>query len=91
MPVCRQQHPELNIKYSSSVEEIAGAADALVVVTDWPEFRSLNLAEIATSMTLAILIDGRNMSDPAQPQRSDSPILVLAVGTTGAEEQRWAH
>ena len=64
MPACRQQHPELKIRYCDSPEEMAEDADALVLVTEWQQFRSLDLAKLAHSMTSAILVDGRNLFAP---------------------------
>ena len=44
---------------------VAKGADALVVVTEWNEFRNLDLARIRQSMRQPVLIDGRNIYDPA--------------------------
>ena len=44
--------------------EVADGADALVVVTEWREFRTLDLAELAASMATPVLVDGRNMFQP---------------------------
>jgi UDPglucose 6-dehydrogenase len=48
---------------SSAVEAIAGA-DAVVLVTEWPEFRELDLARMAGAMRGSLLVDGRNFIDP---------------------------
>jgi UDPglucose 6-dehydrogenase len=61
---CRELHPDLKIRYCQSARELALDADALVVVTEWNEFRSLPLAELAELMTSPILVDGRNMFTP---------------------------
>lgn len=60
MPVCQIQHPELKIRYCASAREVAEGADALVLVTEWAEFRDLNLAELARVMATPLLVDGRN-------------------------------
>jgi UDPglucose 6-dehydrogenase len=64
MPACRQQHPELKIHYCDSALDAVTDADALVVVTEWAEFRSLDLAAVASRMARAVIVDGRNMFDP---------------------------
>jgi UDPglucose 6-dehydrogenase len=64
MDACRQQHPEVTIQYCDSVSLVADGADALVLVTEWEQFRGLPLAEIASRMAHPILIDGRNLFDP---------------------------
>jgi UDPglucose 6-dehydrogenase len=43
---------------------VAQNADALVLVTEWKEFASLPLAELAGLMTQPILVDGRNLYQP---------------------------
>ena len=64
MEACRKQQPELKIRYCASVEEMAADADALVLVTEWQEFRGLDLARLAGLMASAVLVDGRNLFHP---------------------------
>jgi UDPglucose 6-dehydrogenase len=47
---------------------LAEGCDALVVVTEWNEFKHLDLARIRDLMNRAVLIDGRNIYDPATMQ-----------------------
>ena len=70
MNACKLQHPELNVHYSPSVFEMAEGADALVLVTEWGEFRNLDLDALAERMAHAVLIDGRNLYDPADALRA---------------------
>jgi UDPglucose 6-dehydrogenase len=65
MDVCREQNPGLGITYCPGAREAAAGADAVVLVTEWPQFADLNLAAMAKSMNRAVLIDGRNLYDPA--------------------------
>ncbi|HJT89236.1 MAG TPA: UDP-glucose/GDP-mannose dehydrogenase family protein [Bryobacteraceae bacterium] len=65
MGACRQQHPSLKLQYCASPADVAAGADALVLVTEWDEFCSLDLSELADRMARAIFIDGRNLLDPA--------------------------
>jgi UDPglucose 6-dehydrogenase len=44
----------------------AAECDALVVLTDWPEFRTVEIAEVATRVRRRVVIDGRNMLDGAR-------------------------
>jgi UDPglucose 6-dehydrogenase len=41
-------------------------ADALVIITEWDEFRALDLDRIKTLLTAPIMIDLRNIYDPAE-------------------------
>src|SRR6266481_2735947 len=64
MEACRQQYPGLKIQYCSSALEAANGAHAVVLVTEWEEFRNLDLAELAARAARPILIDGRNFFSP---------------------------
>jgi UDPglucose 6-dehydrogenase len=64
MKACREQHGHLKICYCESAIAVAEGADALVLVTEWPEFAALPLEDIGQSMAQAILVDGRNLFDP---------------------------
>jgi UDPglucose 6-dehydrogenase len=54
-----------DIEYTSDSYAVAAGADALVLVTEWNEFRHLDLERMKTSMRRPVIIDGRNIYDPA--------------------------
>ncbi len=64
MDACREQNPTLKIKYCKSALDCAREADAVVVVTEWAEFRQLDLKTLAGAMAAPVLIDGRNIFNP---------------------------
>ena len=43
--------------------EAARGADALAILTDWPQFREIDLAAVRDAMAGRVLFDGRNMLD----------------------------
>ena len=43
----------------------ARGADAVVVVTEWNEFRQLDMARLKQVMRRPVIVDGRNIYDPA--------------------------
>jgi UDPglucose 6-dehydrogenase len=45
--------------------EALADVDAAVIVTEWPEFAELDLADVKRTMKRAVIIDGRNLLDPA--------------------------
>jgi UDPglucose 6-dehydrogenase len=61
---CRRQYPDLKIEYSASAIALAEDCDAVVIVTEWEEFRYLDLNQIGEAMNAKLLIDGRNLLDP---------------------------
>ena len=48
--------------------EAVSGADAAVIVTEWPELRDLARDDVRQAMRKPVLIDGRNLLDPAQVQ-----------------------
>jgi UDPglucose 6-dehydrogenase len=46
--------------------ELADGADALIVCTEWNEFKQLDLSRVRTLMAQPVLVDGRNIYDPAK-------------------------
>ena len=45
---------------------VARGADALVIVTDWPEFKGLDFDSIKSIMKKPVIIDAKNMLDAEQ-------------------------
>ena len=76
MPACREQHPELKIRYCESAEEVAAGADALVLVTEWGEFRELDLPQLARSMARPILWTA---AISFRPRRRPPPASITRV------------
>jgi UDPglucose 6-dehydrogenase len=54
-----------DVTYVDDMNEVAEGCDALVVATEWEEFRKLDLDRVRKSLTHPILFDGRNLFDPA--------------------------
>ena len=52
------------VKFARDAFEAAKGGDALLVLTDWDEFRSLDLRKIREALRQPILIDGRNLFSP---------------------------
>lgn len=53
------------IRYATDAYDAAEEADALLVLTDWAEFKDVDLKRIHSAMRYPIVIDGRNLFDPA--------------------------
>ena len=51
------------VEFKDSAMAVGEGADALVLVTEWPEFAEMDLAELAGAMRGTLLIDGRNFLD----------------------------
>jgi len=62
MPVLKAQMN--SIEYCQDPYAVATGADALLVVTEWDEFRQLDLDRIKSLMRRPVIVDGRNIFDP---------------------------
>lgn len=56
-------HGLSNVSVETDVERLADHCDALVLVTDWDVFETLNYKRMAELMTHPVIIDGRNYLD----------------------------
>jgi len=54
----------LEVEYCEDSYDAATGADALVIVTEWNQFRSLDMGRIRTSLNQPVVIDLRNLYDP---------------------------
>jgi UDPglucose 6-dehydrogenase len=54
------------LDYAGSPMDAVAGADALIVVTEWQEFRSPDFGELRRTLRQPLLFDGRNLFDPAQ-------------------------
>src|SRR6185503_1455658 len=51
------------VEFAQSAAEAIEGADAVVLVTEWPEFGELDFAEVAEAMRGTLVVDGRNFLD----------------------------
>ncbi len=52
------------ITFAESALEAARDAEALIIATEWPEFATIDLAELRNVMRAHLIFDGRNLLDP---------------------------
>ena len=74
---CRVHDPEAmenvraqlgdRIEYLDRPMDAVQGADALVIVTEWQEFRSPDFAKLASNLTDKVIFDGRNLYEPKAP------------------------
>jgi UDPglucose 6-dehydrogenase len=56
---------EPGVRFASSTVGALDGADALIIVTEWKEFRSPDFADMKKRLKAPIIFDGRNLYDPA--------------------------
>ncbi len=75
-----------NLKYASDAYAAAKGADAVLILTDWAEFASLDLAKLKETLRYPILLDGRNLYDPQTV--ADLGLSYVSVGRPAAHPLR---
>jgi UDPglucose 6-dehydrogenase len=65
-PVSEQEARALmtGVEFADTALDAVRGADAIVLVTEWAEFKELDWGEVAESMDGTLVIDGRNALDP---------------------------
>jgi UDPglucose 6-dehydrogenase len=56
--------PSDQVFYASSAHEAAKGTHAIAIITEWDEFKNVNLQEIKKLMITPIIVDGRNIFEP---------------------------
>ena len=79
-PVARDQADKIftGIEFASDAYEAAADADALVIVTEWDEFRALDLEKIAETLRGDVLVDLRNVYD--REEAEEAGLTYYGVG-----------
>lgn len=58
-----------NISYAETSYDALEGADALIIVTEWSEFRRPNFTRISQALNTPVIFDGRNLFEPAKMAR----------------------
>lgn len=74
-PVSMENTKQLvkNVTFCKDAYEVAQDVDLIIVMTEWDEFKQLDLEKMKKSMNQPLLLDGRNIYDP---------VIVKALGFT---------
>jgi UDPglucose 6-dehydrogenase len=71
------------VKLCEDAYEAASGADAVVICTEWNEFKQLNLARLKQSMRQPVIVDGRNIYDPKMAERAGFHYRGMGRGYNG--------
>jgi len=69
------------VEFTKDSYAAAKDADALVVVTEWDEFRGLDLDRVAKSMRGRVLVDLRNVYDRSEAEEAGFDYYPLGRGS----------
>ncbi len=83
-PVAEEEARKLitGVSFAANAEEAVDGADAVVLVTEWPEFAELDLVAMAGSMRGTLLVDGRNFFEPDRVR--EAGLVYEGVGRPSA-------
>jgi len=74
----RRDYPDLALTCCENPEEVARDSDAIVLVTEWPQYREMDWESLAKLMRTAVVLDGRQVLDPARMARAGFKYLGMA-------------
>lgn len=77
MDECRRRIGD-RVRYAKEMYEATVDADALMVVTEWKQFRIPSWRVVARAMRGKLVLDGRNLYDPAD--LTDAGLVYSAIG-----------
>ena len=69
------------VEYSNDQYEALIDADALFLVTEWPEFKFPNLKIIKKLMKVSVIFDGRNVYDPEEIAQNKIDYFGIGIGS----------
>jgi UDPglucose 6-dehydrogenase len=74
----KKEHAGMDVILASDAQEAARDADALILITEWPQYLELNWEALASVMRTPILMDARHALDRARVGRAGFRYLSLA-------------
>ncbi len=73
---------QAGLEFCASAYEALEGADALVIVTEWQEFRSPDLGKIKNALSDDVIVDGRNLFDPETVESVGLAYYAIGRGRT---------
>jgi UDPglucose 6-dehydrogenase len=73
-----------DVQYSEDPYKCAAGADALVIVTEWEQFRALDLERLKLEMACPVVVDLRNVYNPDELTKRG--FLYQSIGRAGKPE-----
>jgi UDPglucose 6-dehydrogenase len=73
-----REYPDLDILLCNDPADVAAEADAVVLVTEWPQYREMDWEPLARAMRNPLVLDGRLVLDRGRMSRAGFKYLGLA-------------
>ena len=69
------------ISYSTDMYDTLNSSDALLIVTEWPEFRSPDMDEVGKRLNKKVIFDGRNVFDHRDMKKAGFEYYCIGIKT----------
>lgn len=79
MKACANNSATADIAFVDDVQALATSADALVLVTEWPQYLDLPWEKLAALMRTPMILDGRNILDPERLRNAGLRVICMGV------------
>ena len=76
-----------HVTFCDDPYHVVEGADALVLVTEWNEFKQLDMNRVKAAMRTPVLIDGRNIYDPEEMRAAGFTYRGMGRGYNGVNKQ----
>ena len=76
----------VGINYTSNVYDAMEGADALLILTEWKEFSSLDLKKVKQLLKNAVIFDGRNVLNKEVVEKEGFTYFAVGKRTNGSEK-----
>lgn len=67
------------ITYCANMKTAIDASDAIVILTEWDEFKKLDVAEAVASMNVSVIVDLRNIINPALASKVNVKLVQIGL------------
>jgi UDPglucose 6-dehydrogenase len=75
-----------SVSYCNDLYEALKDADAMLLLTEWTEFRILDLHKVKSLMNKAVIFDGRNIYDPKEMEKNNIQYFCIGKNNSRFEE-----
>lgn len=82
----KAQHPELEVEYAETLHDAVVDCDAIVVATEWEQFKELDLLHLKKLMAGSVIIDGRHIFDALEATNAGFRYIALGRDITPLRE-----
>jgi UDPglucose 6-dehydrogenase len=82
MTRAKREWSELELEYSENAHSVFSEADAVLLVTEWPEFKMLPFSECAKLMKNKFILDGRGQMDKEAMKNAGIKLITLGKSSS---------